>query len=131
MTLKAARTLSFPVVTVGDHIKKRRLELSLYQSQAAKLLGVCESTVKNWEKGHTDVPIRAYPAILAFLGYDPHPAPRTLAERLQTLRRSKGWKVRMAAKSIGVDEQTWTLWEAGKAPERFHLPRILRVLAEA
>jgi DNA-binding XRE family transcriptional regulator len=52
VTLKAPRTLGFPLVTVGDHIKKRRLELGLFRRDAAKRLGVCETTVKNWEKGY-------------------------------------------------------------------------------
>jgi len=107
-------------VTVGDHIKKRRLELGLFQSQAAELLDVCEATVKNWEKGHRDIPIRSYPAILTFLGYDPLPEPQTLAEQLQAIRRRMGWKVRTAAKSIGVDESTWRQWEAGRAPAPMH-----------
>jgi DNA-binding transcriptional regulator YiaG len=127
VTLKAQRTPGFPVVTVGDHVKAKRLELALFQRQAAKLLGICQTTVMHWEKGQSDVPIRAYPAILAFLGYDPHSDPTTLAERLQAIRRRKGWKVRKAAKSIGVDEDTWRLWESGRAPSQMH-HRVLREL---
>jgi transcriptional regulator with XRE-family HTH domain len=129
VTLKAARTLGFDVITVGDHIKRRRLELGLFQEQAAKRLGVCESTVKNWEKGYNDVPIRAYPAILALLGYDPHAEPRTLAERLVSIRRRKGWTVRTAARAIGVDEETWRRWEAGRAPAPMHQNALTKFLA--
>ena len=117
------------MVTVGDHIKKRRLELGLFQAQAGKLLGVCEATVKNWEKGHKGIPMRSYPAVLAFLGYDPHPEPKTLSDQLQAIRRRNGWRLETAAKSIGVDEDTWRLWEAGRAPHRMH-DRPIRELLE-
>ena len=128
MTLKAARTLGFEVVTLGDHIKRKRFELGLYQRELAARLGVCHKTIINWETGDTNVPMRAYPAVLAFLGYDPFPEPQTLAERLQAIRRGRGWKVRTAAKSIGVDEDTWRLWEAGRTPSRKHGAVISRVL---
>jgi len=75
VTLKAARTLGFPVVTVGDHIKRRRLEVGLYQREFAKLLGACHKTIIDWETGDTDVPMRAYPTVLAFLGYAPIRSP--------------------------------------------------------
>jgi len=91
---------------------------------------VCEATVKNLEKGYREIPMRSYPAVLAFLGYDPHAPPVTLGERLQAIRRSKGWKVRKAAKSIGVDEDTWRLWESGRTPHRMHHGRIQALLRQ-
>jgi len=61
---------------LGEHIKKRRLALKLYQWEVAERLGVDPITVFKREKGNTtEPPIKVVPAILAFLGYNPFPAP--------------------------------------------------------
>lgn len=35
--------------TIGDHIKKKRLDMNLFQKDVAKLLGVKEESIYNWE----------------------------------------------------------------------------------
>src|SRR3990167_3741304 len=42
----------FEPKTLGEHIKRRRLELGLEQKDVAKQLGVTTDTVLNWEKGY-------------------------------------------------------------------------------
>jgi transcriptional regulator with XRE-family HTH domain len=54
------------------------------------------------------------PAILAFLGYDPFPAPTAVGERLLHARRKHGWSIREAASHLGVDSTTWYDWERGE-----------------
>jgi transcriptional regulator with XRE-family HTH domain len=44
---------------LGERIKKWRLEQGLIQKDLAKLIGVDEMTIVNWEKGRTK-PIRQY-----------------------------------------------------------------------
>jgi len=41
------------VTTIGDAIRKRRLELRLRQKDLAKIIGYDKTSVLNWEKGHT------------------------------------------------------------------------------
>jgi DNA-binding XRE family transcriptional regulator len=43
----------FVPISVGNDIRKRRLELGLLQKEAALRIGVSPWTVLNWEKGHT------------------------------------------------------------------------------
>jgi DNA-binding XRE family transcriptional regulator len=38
-------------VTLGDHLRRRRLELGLHQKDVAKIIGVTTSSVWNWEHG--------------------------------------------------------------------------------
>jgi len=78
--LKALRPKPFPEIpqTFGEHIKRCRRIRQLTQKQAAKLLGVSPFTVLNWEKNRTAPPIRAMPAILRFLGYNPFLEPSRL-----------------------------------------------------
>jgi transcriptional regulator with XRE-family HTH domain len=104
----------FVPISVGDHIRKRRLELGLPQGEAAQHLGVNPWTVLNWEKGHTEPPVSAMPAIFRFLDCDTHPEPKTLPERLLAKRREKGWSIKKAADSVGVDHGTWANWEQGR-----------------
>ncbi|MCI0624160.1 MAG: helix-turn-helix domain-containing protein [Acidobacteria bacterium] len=57
-------------VSLGDHLRKRRLDLGLLQAQVAEKIGVTESTVWNWEHGRK--PVRRYQVkLIEFLGYRP------------------------------------------------------------
>ena len=42
-----------PDRTLGERIKKWRLEHGLFQKDLAKMIGVDEMTIVNWEKGRT------------------------------------------------------------------------------
>lgn len=57
--------------TIGEHIKRRRLELHLLQRDVAGLIGVHPESVKNWERGVLKPMIRHLPKIIEFLGYTP------------------------------------------------------------
>jgi DNA-binding XRE family transcriptional regulator len=41
------------VTTIGDAIRKRRLEFGLRQKDLAKIIGYDKTSVLNWEKGRT------------------------------------------------------------------------------
>jgi transcriptional regulator with XRE-family HTH domain len=66
--------------TLGDHLRKKRLDLGLLQREAALQLGVDVKTVTNWERQRTEPKIRFLPAIFRFLGSDPRPLPATFRE---------------------------------------------------
>jgi transcriptional regulator with XRE-family HTH domain len=68
VTLKALKPkeLDLEPQTLGEHIKRRRLQLGLSLPQAAGALSVDPITVLNWEKGKTEPLIGAFPAILRF-----------------------------------------------------------------
>jgi transcriptional regulator with XRE-family HTH domain len=103
----------FEPQTLGEHVRKRRLELKLTQKQAAQRIGVNPWTVLNWEKDHTEPPIESMPAIIRFLDYDPFPEPKNIPERLLAKRKAMGWSMKEAARQLGVDEGTWGDWETG------------------
>jgi len=59
--------------TLGEHICKKRIDLSLSLTQLAELLGIkiYASTILKWERNQ-NYPAPAYrPRIVEFLGYDP------------------------------------------------------------
>jgi len=115
--------------TLGDHIRKRRLDLGLLQSEVATGLGVTESCVWNWES-NTSTPQWKYLApIIEFLGYDPLPPAETMAERLIRYRWLRGWTQSKMANSLGLDPSTLARWERGeRKPTGAFLSRVKRVL---
>jgi transcriptional regulator with XRE-family HTH domain len=77
LTLRAQkpRTPAYPerLNTWGDHIRKRRLDLRIHQSEVAALVNATTSTVTNWEKNRTSPKLYLIAKIIEFLGYDPFP----------------------------------------------------------
>ena len=54
--------------SIGEAIRKRRLDLNLRQVDAAKSIGCNEMTIVNWENGHTRPRPKKHAAIRTFLG---------------------------------------------------------------
>ncbi len=88
-------------VTLGEHIRQRRLTLKLTLKETGKLLGTGELSVIHCEKDRTVPRVYFFPAIIQFLGYNPLPEPRTLPERLLAKRLERGWSRRVAARYLG------------------------------
>jgi transcriptional regulator with XRE-family HTH domain len=108
------KPFDFEPKTLGEQIKKRRLQLGLSQKEVGEKLGVTSFTVLNWEKGKTEISIKSMPNLFSFLGYDPFFRPRSIPERMIAKRRAMGWSIKEAARCLGVDEGTWGAWERGK-----------------
>jgi transcriptional regulator with XRE-family HTH domain len=110
---------------IGHHILKRRLDLKLQQKEVARQLGTNPWSLRDWQRGRHEIGVRFYPAIMAFLGYNPLPSPRTPAERIAYARMSRGWSRKKLAKISGVDEATVRRME--KAAERLEGRPLLSV----
>jgi transcriptional regulator with XRE-family HTH domain len=100
--------------TLGDHIRKKRLDLRLLQQDLAEQIGVSEATIYNWERNATRPPNRSIPAVIRFLGYNPLPCPQNLAESLLAARKARGLTQRQAAKLVGLNESTLAKLEQGR-----------------
>jgi transcriptional regulator with XRE-family HTH domain len=110
LTAKALRPKDYfrTPQTLGQHLKKRRRELGLRLREAGEHMGVSAETVANWEKDNTKpVPSKCKP-VIAFLGYDPSPEPKTLAERVEAKRRVLGLTFEQVADYLGWDPSTLT-----------------------
>jgi transcriptional regulator with XRE-family HTH domain len=68
-------TRSFPVAkqpqTIGEHLRKRRFDLGIRQSDAAKKLKVSERTLSQWETDMVYPTWPFQPRLIQYLGYDP------------------------------------------------------------
>lgn len=120
MKLSGCRPLAsaYPkeLLRIGDHVRKRRLDLKLLQKEVGQRMGVHSASITNWELGKTDPELCHMEAVIRFLGYDPRPAtvPQTLAERIVAYRIARGWSQKRFAKLLGVDVTTLAKWEQGK-----------------
>jgi transcriptional regulator with XRE-family HTH domain len=113
--------------TVGDHIRKSRLQRKLLQKDVARQIGVDTTSVVNWESNWVTPEIRYMPAIIAFLGYNPLPEGQTVGEKLVRCRTGRGMSQKQAAARLGVDPGTLARWERG---EREPMGRFTEQVAE-
>jgi len=117
LTAKRRKSSKYPktLASLGDHLRARRLELGLYQSQVAEILGVTESTVTNWEKNRTEPQLYLIPKVIEFLGYIPEsPEARTLGKSIALYRRVRGTSQEKFAQELDVDPSTLRKWERNK-----------------
>jgi transcriptional regulator with XRE-family HTH domain len=120
VTLKARRPpdSKYPkqLKTLGDHIRKRRLDLGLFQKQLAEQIGVSEETIYNWESNESSPQFQFIPAIVRFLDYNPLPLPDAPHQRLVFYRQVFGLSQRKLAKKIRIDPKALGLSERGRRP---------------
>jgi len=118
--------------TLGDHLRRRRLDLGFLQREVAQRLGITKETIYNWETNRTSPPLRFVPQIIQFLGYVPHYATSgTLGERIVKARRLKGLTQRELARRLGVDPTTLSRWERDMGrPKSKYRDRLLAFLAD-
>jgi len=100
-------------VTLGDHLRRRRIELGLYQKEVAVRLGVTATTVWNWEHGWT-VDFRFIPPIITFLGYNPIPCPEDVMEGLAWYKQVNGLTLEQLGFEMGRDPEQVGEWLSGR-----------------
>jgi transcriptional regulator with XRE-family HTH domain len=115
--------------SLGEHLRKRRIEQGLIQKQVATRLGVNTWTYILWEQDRSQPTVRYYPAIFNFLGYEPFEAPVTLSEQIAAHRRRLGLTLKEASSALGVDEGTFQRWETGEWKPRMSQEAVRAFLA--
>jgi transcriptional regulator with XRE-family HTH domain len=117
-------------VTIGDHLRKKRLDLDLLQREVALLLRSTECSVYLWETNRTSPTLPFLPRIIEFLGYCPFDPDWTPGERLTWIRRYFGLSQEVMARRLRIDPGTLARWERGaREPKGSFLVRLLRFLA--
>lgn len=108
--------MGYPVqlVTIGDRIRKKRMDMRLLQRGVAEMIGVSVVVVvEMWElRGHQPHP-HSWPGVISFLGYDPYPQSTSTAEKVKAIRRRLGLTRRELAKQLHADPGAISRWEAG------------------
>ena len=101
--------------TIGDHIRKRRLDLGLLQKEVAEILDTDKTSISNWETYGKKPDIKKYKAIIDFLGYVPFEEGPSIGEKIWYYRAVRGMTHRELADQLGLDEGTVNDWENNKS----------------
>jgi transcriptional regulator with XRE-family HTH domain len=119
--------------TLGEHLKKRRLDLGLRQKDLARRLETSLFNIWNWERNVTGPSLRFLPRIIRFLGYSPlDTSDLTLGQQILTYRRLHGLRQEDLARQLGVDPSTLASWERGShKPTGKRRERLESLLAAA
>lgn len=93
--------------TLGDHLRKVRLDRGLYLSDVAKALGVTNDSINNWENNHCEPRVSQVRKIITFIGYFPFDlSDLTLGKALLAARQIAGLSQKRLGRSIMVDPKT-------------------------
>ena len=100
--------------TIGDHIRKHRLDLGLKQKEVSRIIGVTRAMISAWEKNPVEPAVKHIPKIIEFLGYVPYERGETLGQRITIYRKTLGLSHYQFAKKLGVAPCTIMNWEHDK-----------------
>lgn len=106
------------------------MEAGVLQCDLRKRFGLEKETYANWEKDRCSPAMKHWPVIIEFLGYDPHPEPKTIGDRLLAYRRRQGLSRVAMARHLSVDETTLWRWETDqRQPEcERHINAVRRLV---
>jgi DNA-binding transcriptional regulator YiaG len=111
-------TREFPneLKTIGDHLKKARLERKMLIKDVLEILGVNRWTLRQWEQNILEPFVYQYPKIIAFLGYYPFThETETQGGKIKKYRFTQGLSMQEFGKLVGVAGCTVSTWERNKA----------------
>ncbi|MDT5261369.1 MAG: hypothetical protein QOC61_373 [Acidobacteriota bacterium] len=131
LSAKKPKSEAYPValITLGDHLRAKRLDRGLFQKQVADKIGVEVTSIYNWENNRGEPAVRFIPRVHLFLGYCPYTPGLLIPDWLRLVRQSLGYSQEVVAKEVGVDETTWRRWEAGgRLPAPLYIGRIKHFL---
>ena len=116
--------------SLGDHLRKVRLDRGLTQPQVAELLQVTTDTVTYWETNRNHPTPKYAKAIIAFLGYLPFTESPTLGKRFYHARLMAGKTQEEVAKMTGCDESNLRLIELERRKPRGQTMRKIEEFME-
>jgi transcriptional regulator with XRE-family HTH domain len=102
-------------MTLGEHLRKCRLDLGQTQEQAASQFGVSFTSYNGWEADRFTPNIDKWPKVIQFLGYDPSSTPTDFQDAVTALQRRHGLTRELLATQLGIEKKTLFNWLEGKA----------------
>lgn len=115
-------------ITLGEHLRNRRLTLDLRQEDVARQLGTLREVYERWERDERRPVVSEWPEILGFLGYYPE-SENTATALVLKARRCQGACQKRLAQMVGVIHQRLRRWERGQEPVPFEFTAKLKSLA--
>jgi DNA-binding transcriptional regulator YiaG len=104
--LRRFERVKVPDGTLGAALRERRWGRALEQNEAAGEIGTTLATYRNWEVNRSVPTLKYVPGVIAFLGYDWRPEPRTFGDELRRTRTALGVSIRQLARELRLDTDT-------------------------
>ena len=98
------------LITYGDHLRKKRLDLNLSQPQVAKIIQVTTDSITNWELNRGTPNLTVIPKIISFLEH----TPKMNQNEIKEYRIQKGMSQKVLAKILNIDVTTLSRIERGR-----------------
>jgi transcriptional regulator with XRE-family HTH domain len=117
-----ARPYPFVSVTLGDYLRKKRLDLNLRQKDLACIFNATDEAINYWENNLRYPSVQFLAKIIQFIGYCPYEVTLPIANKLVIWRNFNGLSQKQMAILIGIDASTLGKWEQGT---RIVKPNIL------
>lgn len=111
LTLRKNGLIERPI-TLGEHLRNRRLVLGLRQQDVARRLNTQREVYERWERDERVPVVSVWPGIIRFLGRYPF-ALLSDADLVLMARRVQGTSQKTLAGRVGVIHQTLRAWERG------------------
>ncbi|TMB57472.1 MAG: helix-turn-helix domain-containing protein [Deltaproteobacteria bacterium] len=99
--------------TLGEHLRRRRRLLGLFQREVATWIGVDALTVLNWERGKVVPQVHHLPRIHGFLGYCLWRPAEYPGDVLRQAREALGLSQERFGALVAADPGTVCRWEGG------------------
>lgn len=101
--------------TIGEHIRRKRMDMRLLQSDVAKILNVSPDCITYWENNRAQPQVNYFPRIIEFLGFLPFELdPSTFIGKLKAYRLRNGLSHKRLGKILNVNATTIWGWESGE-----------------
>lgn len=119
-------------MTLGEHIRKVRMDKQLLQEDVAKLFKVSLDCITGWENGRSEPRISYYRRIIAFLGYYPFNSEVSgIPRQMLIYRKINGLTQKQLAEKVGVNASTITHWERSEhRPKGQVLAKLIKIIDE-
>jgi transcriptional regulator with XRE-family HTH domain len=101
------------IITLGDHLRKKRLDLGLTQEEIAPKIKASKASIASWEMNRYEPEVPYIPRIVSFLEYFPYLPTCSFAAWLRQCRECNGYSQERLASMMGSDESTVAAWERG------------------
>ena len=128
------RDVAYPktLTTIGDHLRKARLDKGLSQPKVAEIIGVLTDTITTWELNQHAPGINHMKAVINFIGYNPYwKDDGTLREKFKAKRYAEGLTFKKAAKIVGCDKHTLQLFEGNMRKTSEETRRKINVFVQS
>jgi len=115
--------------SLGEQIRKKRMDQKMPQKELGKIIGVSECTIFNWENNRSQPTIKYLPKIYKFLDYQPleNINQQDLLTKLNTIRKRLGLSLEKVTNLIGFDPSTLNNWRTKKQKPS---PKLLKRIEE-